>query len=112
MFLLLQVCMSVTFLSNNIIVAHAIGASTVAQFAVPQQMFGIVSILIGLLLGPLWPAYAEAVARGDYEWARRTFRRSILYAVLFSGGAAAVFVIFGHGILQLWVGRGINPSRT
>ncbi len=110
MFLLLQVCMSVTFLSNNIIVAHAIGASTVAQFAVPQQMFGFVSILIGLLLGPLWPAYGEAVARGDHDWVRRTFRRSLTYAVLVSGAATAVFVIFGHGIVQLWVGRSINPS--
>lgn len=112
MFLFLQVSICLAFLSDNIIVAHVISASAVAQYAVPQRMFAIVSILIGLLLGPLWPAYGEAVARGDYEWARRTFRRSIMYAVLFSGGAAAVFVIFGHGILQLWVGRGINPSRA
>src|SRR5229473_8489442 len=90
MFLFLQISICLAFLSDNIIVAHVISASAVAQYAVPQRMFGIVSILIGLLLGPLWPAYAEAVARGDYEWARRTFRRSILYAVLFSGGAAAV----------------------
>jgi O-antigen/teichoic acid export membrane protein len=110
MFLLLQVSMSLGFLSDNIIVAHAISANAVAQYAVPQRMFGFASILVGLLLGPLWPAYGEAVARGDHEWVRRTFRRSLKYAMLVSGAAAALFVIFGHGIVQLWVGSSINPS--
>jgi len=110
MFLLLQIFMSLAFLSDNIIIAHVIGAVAVAQYAVPQRMFGFVSILIGLLLGPLWPAYGEAVARGDHQWVGLTLRRSLLYAVLVSGAAAAVFVIFGHAIVWLWVGRDINPS--
>ena len=110
MFFLVQISMCLAFLSDNIIIAHVIDAKAVAQYVVPQRMFGMVAMLIGLLLGPLWPAYGEAIARGDHEWVRRTFRRSLQYAVLVSGAAAVVFVIFGHGIVQLWVGRSINPS--
>jgi O-antigen/teichoic acid export membrane protein len=110
MFLLIQISISLGFLSDNIIVAHEISANAVAQYAVPQRLFGFVSILIGLLLAPLWPAYGEAVARGDHAWVRRTLHRSLKYAVLVSGAVAAGFVIFGHGIVQFWVGRSINPS--
>ena len=58
------------------------------SYAVPARVFGLVSATLFVILRPLWPAYADAAARGDSLWLRRTLRRSTLATAL----AASVLV--------------------
>ena len=64
-------------------------------------------------LSPLWPAYGEAIARGDIPWARSTLTRSIkaglLVAVPLGGCPGAVF---GLPIIAVWVGGSVTPPFT
>ena len=94
LFLVLQLAVAVAFTSNSIIIAAMIGPSAVADYAVVAKLFLIPTVLVGLALGPLWPAYREALSRGDVGWVRRTFRRSIRLSLsvagLVSGGARRV----------------------
>jgi O-antigen/teichoic acid export membrane protein len=57
-------------------------------------------------LAPLWPAYGEAMARGDLHWVRHTLVRSVQVAGLASILFAALFVLGGNEILARWVGPG------
>jgi O-antigen/teichoic acid export membrane protein len=82
----------------------------VTQYAVPLRLFTIVPLLLNLALGPLWPAYAEAAARGDVDWVRRTLGRSIKLALLVTGPPALILVLFGRSIMHLWVGDRVVPS--
>ena len=109
LFLVLQVCAAILFQSNAIIIAQMLGASSVAAFAVPERLFSVIGILLSLLLTPLWPAYGEAVARGDLDWVRRTLRRSVIVAGLGAAVLAAVFVAAGPILLYWWVGNAVSP---
>ena len=73
MFLVLQLGVSIFYGSDNIIITHLLGPDAVAGYAVPERMFSLISTLLAMALMPLWPAYAEAAARGDHSWVRRTF---------------------------------------
>jgi len=86
-------------------VARFGGYETAAVFAALARLFGMVSQAHATLLGPLWPAYAEARIRGDRTWMRHAFRISIAVTVV---GAAipAVSVVFLPQILQVWLGSG------
>ena len=112
LFLVLQVVSAAAFFSDNLVAAHALGAASVTQYAVPRRMFEAVAMVVGMYVTPLWPAYGEAIARGDVTWVRRTLVRSTARVTLVALGCGAVLVAFGRPILHLWAGPLITPTLS
>jgi len=65
--------MAIGYASDNIVIAQIIGAAAVAVYAIPQKMFSFIEVVASMAVSPLWPAYGEALARGDVRWIRNTF---------------------------------------
>jgi O-antigen/teichoic acid export membrane protein len=110
LFFVLQVSIAVGYSSDNIVIAQILGASAVALYAIPQKLFGYVSQLVLIGLTPLWPAYGEAMARGDVAWVRKTLFRSIALVTTVSIGMSTILVLCGAKIVSLWAGPNIRPS--
>ena len=108
-FFILQILATIAFSGDNLIVAQLLSPDAVAELGIVTRMFSFVPMLIEMLMGPLWPAYAEASSRGDSAWIERTLRRSLCLAALIASCVATVLIIFGKGIVHLWVGSSINP---
>ncbi|OAI55274.1 hypothetical protein AYO48_04025, partial [Gaiella sp. SCGC AG-212-M14] len=112
LFFVLQMAFSFAYSADNVIVARVLGANAVAQYAIPAKLFGLVLLVVGAIAAPLWPAYAEASARGDFEWVRKTLVRSLACTGAFACAVAVPLFIFGESIIQRWVGHDIHPSRS
>lgn len=110
LFLFLQLAFAVAFTSDSIILAILIGPAAVAEYSVVVRIFMIPSLLVSFALAPLWPAYREALSRGDSAWVRRTFRRSVRLAVAVAGITSASLVAVGMPLVQLWVGDSVRPG--
>ncbi|MGD9669398.1 MAG: hypothetical protein AB7U75_10120 [Hyphomicrobiaceae bacterium] len=109
LFLVLQVAASVTFMSDNFIIAQKLGAAAVAEYAVPEKLFALVGMVIWLALSPLWPAYGEAIARGDGDWVRKTLRRSIILSASVAAVGSSVLLVAAPWMLHIWVGHAVAP---
>lgn len=109
LFLVLQLAVAVAFTSNSLIIAAMIGPSAVADYTVVSKLFMIPALLVGFALGPLWPAYREALSRGDVEWVRRTFRRSLRLSLSVAGLTSAALVVLGLPVIAAWVGTSVQP---
>lgn len=109
LFLVLQIAVAFTFASDSIIISQVLGAAAVADYAVPEKMFSLISVLVSMFTAPLWPAYGEAISRGDRDWVRRTLLRSITLSALLASTMSVFLVFFGPRILALWIGRLIDP---
>jgi O-antigen/teichoic acid export membrane protein len=112
LFLVLQVVSATAFFSDNLVAAHVLGAAAVTQYAVPRRMFDAVAMVVGMYVTPLWPAYGEAITRGDVPWVRRTLVRSTAGVALFAFGCGVVLVTFGRPILHLWAGPLVTPPLS
>lgn len=110
LFFLLQLAMIIGFNSDNIILAQMIGPQAVTQYNIPQKLFLIPIMLIGFLIGPLWPAYGEAISRGEMKWVKTTFFRSVTFGLCLSIPLSLFLVIFGPKIINLWVGGHFRTS--
>ncbi len=110
LFFALQFASSLAFASDNIVVSHLYGFAAVTEYSVVFKLFSVGTMLLTFILSPLWPAYGEAIARNDIAWVRRTLKRSILFAALFTSGCAIVLLLFGQRIIHLWVGPHLTPS--
>jgi O-antigen/teichoic acid export membrane protein len=108
LFFVLQVVVAVGFASNSIVIAQLLGASAVADYAVAEKLFALISVLFTVALAPLWPAYGEAIARGDHVWVRRTLGRSLSATLVLSSITSAALVFAGPWLIGMWLGNQIS----
>jgi O-antigen/teichoic acid export membrane protein len=107
-FFAIQASMTIAYQSANLVIAHLMGAAAVPAYAVPARMFMIVAGLLSIVMGPLWPAYTDAIARGDPDWVSRAFRRSCAGSLAATLPIALAMVVFGNTILRIWVGPNLQ----
>jgi O-antigen/teichoic acid export membrane protein len=110
MFLVIQLCGIFVVTVDNIVIAQILGPGAVTQYAVPMRMFLMLSSAACLFVSPLWPAYGEALARGDVKWVKRTVIRSVVLSFATFGPVALGLAVFGKTIVHVWVGPQIQPS--
>jgi O-antigen/teichoic acid export membrane protein len=111
-FFLIQISIVVAFQTDNIVIARILGPDAVTQYAIPMRLFLTIPLLASFVLSPLWPAYREALTRGDERWVRRTFFRSLGFSAALGLFLSAALVVIGPLILRAWVGGGIAPSLS
>jgi len=107
-FFVIQACFVVTFTTDNIVIAQVLGAKAVAEYAVPYKLFSIGPMLLGMMIVPLWPAYSEAIARGDIPWVRSTLRNSSWLALGCILPFSIMLTVFGPLIVKVWVSGAVN----
>ncbi len=103
MFFIIQMSASLAFASDNLIIAQVIGTEAVASYAVHQKLFSPVQAMVGFIMTPLWPAYTEAIARGDIGWVKRVLARSA--AILAAGSIVGTLLILwqSDNLMRLWL---------
>jgi O-antigen/teichoic acid export membrane protein len=110
LFFVLQIAVAVGYTSNSIVAAQVIGPGAVSEYTVATKLFLIPTTLITLALLPLWPAYREAIVRGDSSWVRQTFRRSLKLVLTLGVPSCVLLVVVGIPLIRLWVGTAVQPS--
>lgn len=111
-FLLVQVIGIAVYQTDNIVVAQLFGAGAVTEYAVPFRLALLATGLAGLFMGPMWPAYADALARGDMQWFRLTLRRGILHYVGGALLAGASIALLGVWAVKLWTRGTVVPDQA
>jgi len=110
LFFVLQVGGTLSWAPDNVIIAQTLGPTSVAQYAVLAKLFSAGLFLSDVAFAPLWPAYGEALARGDLQWVRNTLKRSVQLAAVASSLFALLLVVGGNEILARWIGPGFGAS--
>lgn len=110
LFFTLNIAMMVAFQSDYWVLSAILGPEAVTSYHVVQRLFSIPPMVLSVVLGPLWPAYAEARARGDAAWIRATFRRSLVLSVAIAVPSAAGLFFTGDWLILLWVGGSVVPG--
>jgi O-antigen/teichoic acid export membrane protein len=108
-FFVLATAGAVGYQSDTLVISHFIGADAVADYTVPFRLFMLAPTLVALVVTPLWPAYGEAVARGDLDWVRRTFRRSIVVSLVLTVVPTIILIPVAQPIIDRWIGPEVTP---
>jgi O-antigen/teichoic acid export membrane protein len=110
LFFALQLALAIGSTSDNFLLSYILGPQAVTDYSIPARLYGLIGIAIGFATNPLWPAYGEAIARGDQAWARRTLHRTMKFAVVGAALGALMLSIALQPILDLWVGGRVRAS--
>jgi len=111
MFFIVQIAALLIQQTDNLIIAHYLGVQAVTPYSVTWRLFSCSTLVQALLLQSLWPAYAEAFARNDGAWIRKTFRFSLLSGLFITVLMVIPIMIFGAVIIRRWVSPEAVPSQ-
>lgn len=111
MFWIAQIAAILLLETDLLVVTQMFGAGRVAEYGVALKLFGVVSLAQMAFVEALWPAYAEALARRDLAWVRRTFARSIGLGVGWAVAASALLVGVGGMAVRVLIAADPPPGR-
>ena len=97
----------VIFGSANVFISHYCGPEQVTVYNVAYKLFNVLVIGYTILISPLWNAYTDAATKGDYEWIRRTFRKSLMMWCASVILGLVVLVLSGW-FFRIWVGDSVT----
>jgi O-antigen/teichoic acid export membrane protein len=112
LFLALQIGTMIGWGSDSLLLASLGGATQVAAFAVAQRLFQFASQPVAMLNAPLWAAYADAHARGDIGFVRRTLTRTAFWCVLGGAMACALLWVAGPTVIHIWTQGSVSVPRS
>jgi O-antigen/teichoic acid export membrane protein len=106
-----SVVFSCGYVLDNFLTLQWLGASASAQMAVAMRLCTTAVGMLAVVSQPLWPAFVEALSKGDRAWALRTLYRGTALVALLAAAGAIMIIAFGRTILTEWLRSdvGIGP---
>ncbi len=112
-FLVVQLASLGMYHNDIIIISQLFGAEAVGAYSVAWRLATLWSAVVAAWLSPLWPAYADAAARGDTAWLVSHLRTTTLRVVGTSIAFAIGLVTFGPWFIGVWTrSPALVPSRA
>ena len=111
-FLFLQVGVSLCFASDNLILAQILGNEAVAVYSVHQKLFSPITFVAGMALAPLWPAFADGIARQDHRWVKRALWTACLGMLAWAAISGAGLLLASDWLMRHWLKGQIGADAT
>lgn len=106
----IQFCAALGFGVDNLLISSLAGPEAVTRYAVPQRIFSIVLVAATICLAPLWPAYADARARGDEQWISKTLRLSLAATALLAALGTLAVSLAMPWLTKNWLGGAFGTT--
>lgn len=107
LFFILQIGCMIGWGADNLIISTTIGASQVGVYSITQRLFQFVSQPLAMINAPLWAAYADAHARHDSEFIKKTLKRSLFLTLGLAVLGVTILFFNGQLIIETWTKRDI-----
>jgi len=102
-FFIMQGAALVVFMTDNIIITQTSGPQDVTPYNVAYKYFGIVTMVFTIITTPLWSAYTEAYVKKDFDWIKRTTKKTYqLWGLAVIG--LIIMLLVSNYAYSLWVG--------
>lgn len=110
LFFLLQLSAAFAFQSDAIVITQTLGQNVYGDFAVIQKLFLFVSMILSAATLGLWPAFGDAIATKNMDWARTALLRSAVTVAVIATMAGGMLSVAIPWILAKWMHAGTNPA--
>lgn len=101
-FFIIQIQMVVLYQATNILISNVSSAEQVTAYNIAYKYLSIGAMVLSILLGPLWPAYTDAYAKGDYKWMKSTYKKMCKLVLLVMMGVV-VMMALSPIVYKIWI---------
>ncbi len=97
---------------DRFLIGALVSIAAVGFYTPPYMVSTKMLILPGSLSAVLFPAFGASSGRGDHEWIRNAFVRSLKFLLVTVGPAAIALVFFARPLLTFWLGTKFAAEGT
>lgn len=109
-FFLLQIITIIIYQTNNLIIAHKLGQSSVTDYNIAYKYLGIISMIFTIILTPFWSATTDAYHRDDFEWIKKAvLNLNLIWIGMIPFGIG--LLIYADEIYFLWLGDSVQVDK-
>lgn len=102
-FFIINVQVLVLYQSTNFLISNISSPVDVTSYNLSYKLMNITMMAYTIITAPLWPAYTDAYARGDYEW-MKSMRNKMNKVLLLSILGCLLLVVFSVPFYKVWIG--------
>ncbi len=96
--------------SQPMLITQVLGPSYVAIFVIVQRIISLPLNLVFIATNPLVSAYSEAKARGDWNWIKDAFQKSMIAGMGCGIAATSAIVLAAKPLIRFWAGPAVVPD--
>lgn len=109
-FFAIQLCGAFAFQSDAIVIGNVLGQAEYGDYAAIQRVFLAATGLIGAGLLGMWPAFGQAIVRGEMDWVRRVYISALKLSFLVVGAGCLIITVGMPEISTGWLGMENPPN--
>jgi len=106
-FFFIQIASIVLYQTDNIIIAQLFGPAEVTPYNIVYKYFGVVTMVLSIVMMPLWSAFTEAWVKNDIEWIKNTLRKLRIWWIVMSCGTI-LMLICSNFVYRIWIGANLK----
>jgi O-antigen/teichoic acid export membrane protein len=111
-FFLIQILALIVFQTDNLVVAHYLGAAEVPSYNLTYRLFEFTTLLQSILFGYAWVGYADAISRRDYQWVEKTFALNLSLSIVFTIFGAGALIFIAKPFIGFWTRGAVSPPMS
>lgn len=106
-FFIINISVLLMLSTDNIVITQLMGPEKVTVFNVTYKLFTMISMIYLLIVTPLWSAYTEAYAKGDFQWIKSTLKATKKIWLVLTGCTILVLLV-SPWLFELWLGDKVS----
>lgn len=108
-FFILQIKIIVYYQLTNILLLRVATPDDVTQYNISYKYLSMATMIVSMIITPIWPAFTDAYTKGDYVWMKSIYKRLIQ---LWSLSIVGLFIMFLLSPLfyKIWIGDSVSIS--
>jgi O-antigen/teichoic acid export membrane protein len=111
-FFILQLCVVAILQMELFLISWHLGAEAVAPYSVTARVLALATIVESAIIVYLWPAYSEAIARGDRNWIKKALVTNWVVGVGATLAIISPMLFWGQEIVGRWAGQEVVPLQS
>ena len=111
-FFIIQLSSTIIFLTDYLLISSFLGPEQVTPYALTQKYFHVMTLVVSIILMPMWSAYTHAYEKQDKQWILSALRvQMMLLGVLVI--SLVIMVVFSRSvIIDFWIRQPLDLSGT
>ena len=102
-FFIINVQVVVLYLSTNVLMSNVSSPIEVTRYNIAYRLLSVSMMAYTIITSPLWPAYTDAYARGDYDW-MTGMRKKMMKVLSLSVLGCIALVVLSNPLYKVWIG--------
>lgn len=101
-FFIIQIAGIILYQSSNVLISHVSGPNDVTYYNIVYKYFYVCTLVMNVLITPIWSAFTDAYVKKDYNWMNRAY---VKMKMLFYAFAAllVVMLITSNWVITFWI---------